>query len=248
MLFDVFSTEFGAYSKEYYKEAITNGMIRVNGQKVSCKYFLKNGDRITHTVHRHEPPVPYYPISIIGRNQDVFAVNKPPSIPVHACGAFRYNTLEMIIRKELTNEEFYFIHRLDRVTSGVLLIARKKEVASALSAELQKGGCHKVYLAVVDGKFSINANHKEGVIQVSEDGLAVDRNIATVSQKEGLMKVDKEEGKVVISDDCNVACVHIHISVVLLGKGRQDSRAVLANYRKNTSDSAASSVLRSSNR
>lgn len=199
MLFDVYSTEFGAYSKEYYKDAIDNGMIRVNGNKVSCEYLLKNGDRITHTVHRHEPPVPYYPVSIIGSNQDVFAVNKPSSIPVHACGAFRYNTLEMIIRKELTKEDFYFIHRLDRVTSGVVLIAKKKEIASTLSAELQRGGCHKVYLAVVEGNMSIGSIDKEGVIQLDNQGIAVDRNIATVSQKEGLMKVDKDQGKVMIS-------------------------------------------------
>lgn len=197
MLFEVYSKEFGAYPKEYYKQAILDGMIRVNGNKVSCEYILKNGDRITHTVHRHEPPVPYYPISIIGSNQDVFAVNKPASIPVHACGAFRYNTLEMIIRKEFTNDDFYFIHRLDRVTSGVLLIAKKKEIANQLSTELQKGGCHKIYLAVVDGSFSCKPEI-EGITHLADGGFIVDRNIATVSQKEGLMKADCAEGKVSI--------------------------------------------------
>lgn len=160
-------------------------------------------------MHRHEPPVPYYPISIIGSTDEVFAVNKPPSLPVHACGAFRYNTLEMIIRKELTNEDFFFVHRLDRVTSGVLLIAKKKEMASSISAELQRGGCHKVYLAIVEGEFT--PPQREGIVVISDKGIAVDRNIATVSQKEGMMKTDALEGKVRKNDYVNIS-MHIHIS------------------------------------
>ena len=39
----------------------------------------------------------------------VFAVNKPASIPVHSCGSFRYNTLEMIIRKELKIDEWIWV-------------------------------------------------------------------------------------------------------------------------------------------
>lgn len=184
-------------------------MIRINDKRVTCNTILKNGDKITHTVHRHEPPVPYYPILIIGSTDELFAVNKPPSLPVHACGAFRYNTLEMIIRKELTNEDFFFVHRLDRVTSGVLLIAKKKEVASSISAELQRGGCHKVYLAIVEGEFI--SPQKEGIVVISDKGIAVDRNIATVSQKEGMMKTDAMEGKVRMKNSFDFS-MHIPIS------------------------------------
>ena len=50
----MFSKEFGAYSPDYYEEAIRNGRIRVNGEKVTRDHILKNGDRITHTVHRRK--------------------------------------------------------------------------------------------------------------------------------------------------------------------------------------------------
>ena len=56
-ILDVYSTEFGAYSREYYKEAIQSGRIRVNGNKLSEDYILKNGDKITHTVHRRRPDI-----------------------------------------------------------------------------------------------------------------------------------------------------------------------------------------------
>lgn len=126
----------------------------------------------------------------------MFAINKPSSIPVHACGSYRYNTVEMIIRKELHLDSF-FIHRLDRVTSGVLLLARKKEMAAALSEELQRGGCHKVYLAVVAGNLHVGSETPaENVEVVNGKAIKVTRNIAVVSQKEGIMQCSATEGKV----------------------------------------------------
>lgn len=198
-ILEVYSSEFGAYPPEYYKMAITNGIIRVNGKQVTCEYCLQNSDKISHTVHRHEPPVPYYPISILNSTEDMFAVNKPASIPVHSCGSFRYNTLEMIIRKELKIDEFYFIHRLDRVTSGVVLIAKKKEIAASLSSELQKGGCHKIYLAIVEGEFTFQTiTPKEGISLINNQCITVNKNIAIVSQKDGIMRIGDEDGKVKI--------------------------------------------------
>ena len=79
---------------------------------------------------KHEPPVPYYPIKVIGETDDMFAINKPSSIPVHACGSYRYNTVEMIIRKELHLDSFFFI------PSG----SRNERSASA-RAEEGNGGC-----------------------------------------------------------------------------------------------------------
>ena len=146
---------------------------------------------------KHEPPVPYYPIKVIGETDDMFAINKPSSIPVHACGSYRYNTVEMIIRKELHLDSFFFIHRLDRVTSGVLLLARKKEMAAALSEELQRGGCHKVHLAVVAGNLRVGSETPaENVEVVNGKAIKVTRNIAVVSQKEGIMQCSAMEGKV----------------------------------------------------
>ena len=49
----MYAKEFGAYSREYYEDAIKKGRIRVNGKCVDCSYPLKNGDTITHSVHRH---------------------------------------------------------------------------------------------------------------------------------------------------------------------------------------------------
>lgn len=142
-----------------------------------------------------EPPVPYSPVAILGETDAIIAVNKPASLPVHPCGAYRYNSLETILRKENKLSEFYFIHRLDRVTSGVMLLAKRKEIASKLSDQLVKGGFHKVYLAEAEGN-CFEKPEIPGVFYTQQNGIAVDRNIAVVSQKEGIFKVDEKEGKV----------------------------------------------------
>lgn len=142
-----------------------------------------------------EPPVPYSPVVILGETDDIIAVNKPAALPVHPCGAYRYNSLETILRKENKLSEFYFIHRLDRVTSGVMLLAKRKDIASKLSEQLVKGGFHKVYLAEAEGN-CFEKPEIPGVFYTQQNGIAVDRNIAVVSQKEGIFKVDEKEGKV----------------------------------------------------
>ena len=87
---DVFSTEFGAYSADYYRDAIVTGRIVVNNKKVSTDYLLKNGDVICHTVHRHEPPVPYDPVHIVGETDELIAVNKP------SCSYMRCLSLQLV--------------------------------------------------------------------------------------------------------------------------------------------------------
>ncbi|KNB46209.1 pseudouridylate synthase [Blastocystis sp. subtype 4] len=191
-ILDVFSTEFGAYSADYYRDAIVTGRIVVNNKKVSTDYLLKNGDVICHTVHRHEPPVPYDPVHIVGETDELIAVNKPSSIPVHTCGAYRYNSLEMILKVEGGFQNIYLIHRLDRVTSGIVLLAKQKETAARLSESLRQGGVHKVYLAEVEGQWKWQEEwNQKSVDRVGEAGVGV----SVVSQRDGIMRCDAEQGK-----------------------------------------------------
>ena len=64
-------------------------------------YIIKNGDVLTHMRHRHELPVVDDPIEIVAETDDILAVNKPCSIPIHPCGKYRYNTLLIILSKEM---------------------------------------------------------------------------------------------------------------------------------------------------
>lgn len=64
------------------ERAIAAGRVRINKQKVTPQTIVKQHAEITHTVHRHEPPVIGSPVKIVMQNDEMVVVDKPPSIPV----------------------------------------------------------------------------------------------------------------------------------------------------------------------
>jgi len=165
-ILDVYEREFGSYPRSYYDAAITSGRITVNDLKVATDYIIKGGDSLSHTVHRHEPAVllgndlkQKQLIHIIGETDDVLIVDKPSTLPVHPCGGYHLNSLFHILadqRPDLQNNLFT-VHRLDRLTSGLTIIAKKTSAAKALGESIMnRRECEKIYLARVKGKFPLN--------------------------------------------------------------------------------------------
>jgi tRNA pseudouridine65 synthase len=92
------------------------------------------------------------PIEIIYQDDALIAVNKPAGLAVHRSKMVG-NAEEFLIDllREQLGGELYLAHRLDRATSGVLLVARSREVAAALGEQFMSRDVHKQYLAVVRG-------------------------------------------------------------------------------------------------
>lgn len=72
------------------------------------------------------------PLEVLVDDGDVVVVDKPASLPVHPCGRYRHNTVIFILGKEKGLSGLHTVHRLDRLTSGVLLFARTLEVSKKL--------------------------------------------------------------------------------------------------------------------
>ena len=83
------------------KSAIESGLIKVNGKDTFESYIIKNGDVLTHKITRKELPVYKTQIQVIFENEDLLVINKPPSIPIHGCGGYYYNTIINIVEFEL---------------------------------------------------------------------------------------------------------------------------------------------------
>jgi len=62
--------------------------------------IVKNGDMISHTMHRHEPPVTEKPIGIVFEDENIIAISKPAGVPVHPTGRYNYNSVTEILRYE----------------------------------------------------------------------------------------------------------------------------------------------------
>ncbi|KAF7251787.1 RNA pseudouridylate synthase domain-containing protein 2 [Varanus komodoensis] len=182
-LLHVFDTEFRAQPLEYYQAAAKAGRLRLNEQPVrDLNVILKNNDFLRNTVHRHEPPVTAQTIEFLEENDEVVVVNKPSSLPVHPCGRFRHNTVIFILGKEHNLKELHTVHRLDRLTSGVLMFAKSAEASKRIDEQVRQRQLEKEYVCRVVGEFP-------------ENEVICEEPIMVVSYKVGVCRVDPK-GKV----------------------------------------------------
>lgn len=150
---DAYCDEFAVFTQEEVERRITKGILKVNGNKVGLNYVLKNKDMITSDVHKHELDVLACPIEIIFENEDFFVVDKPPSIPVHPCGLYLKNSLLCILASEYNRKNLFMLHRLDRLTSGVMVFAKSSEKSKQLHEEMDIRSINKEYVCRVEGNF-----------------------------------------------------------------------------------------------
>ncbi|KAM5338191.1 pseudouridylate synthase RPUSD2 isoform 2-T2 [Glossophaga mutica] len=159
-LLHVFSTEFRAQPLSYYEAAVRAGRLHLNEEP--------DNDFLRNTVHRHEPPVTAEPVRLLAENEDVVVVDKPSSIPVHPCGRFRHNTVIFILGKEHQLKELHPLHRLDRLTSGVLMFAKTAAVSERIHEQVRDRQLEKEYVCRVEGEFPAEeVTCKEPILVVS---------------------------------------------------------------------------------
>ena len=92
-------------------------------------------------------------IAVVTMTEDLVVVDKPPSIPVHPCGRYRHNTVVFILAKEQGLKNLRTIHRLDRLTSGLLLFGRNPAKAREIETQIRSRQVRKEYIARVEGEF-----------------------------------------------------------------------------------------------
>ncbi|XP_047160679.1 RNA pseudouridine synthase 7 isoform X2 [Vigna umbellata] len=161
---DLFAEEFKGRPYDYYVSAVKCGRIQVDGEIVPVSYVVKPSQKISHFLHRHEPPVMACDVVILQKEPDVLTIYKPASVPVHPCGQYRKNTVVGILEAEHGLAPLFPIHRLDRLVSGLLILARNAAKADIFRQQIEAGLVHKQYIAKVVGEFP-------------EDELIVDANI-----------------------------------------------------------------------
>ena len=97
-----------------------------------------------------EPEVPRR-FDILFEDESVLVIDKPAGLPMHTTAKFWRNTLVALLRERYPDEQMEIAHRIDRETSGVLLIARNRQIASFLTRAFARRAVEKTYLALVKG-------------------------------------------------------------------------------------------------
>ncbi|KAL2829220.1 hypothetical protein BDW59DRAFT_170621 [Aspergillus cavernicola] len=176
-LVDIFTSEFRDREPGYYRKALENGHICVNGKPASPNTILKNGEVVSHTLHRHEPPVTGNDVGIIHESDSLLVIDKPAGVPVHSTGRYHYNSVIEILRAKYgTQFSPRPCNRLDRLTSGVMFIGKTAKGAEMMTVKLKARTIQKEYVARVKGRFP------DGII-------VVDQPIMSVNPKVGLNRV-----------------------------------------------------------
>jgi 23S rRNA pseudouridine955/2504/2580 synthase len=143
---------------------VRRGEVRVNGRRASPDQRLNANDRVRVPPVRLEaatatPRVPHALIDLMQRSvmvedERLLVLDKPAGVAVHGGSGISFGVIEAL-RAARPQEELELVHRLDRDTSGCLLVARKPSALRTLHALLREGLLEKGYLTLVQGQWNL---------------------------------------------------------------------------------------------
>ena len=150
------------FSRSRLQQLIRDGFVRLNNSTSRPRQIVRGGDRIELT----EPPLEKIetlpepiPLEILFEDDDLIAINKPAGLVVHPGAGHREHTLVNALLSHCPKlsgiggkERPGIVHRLDKDTSGCLVVAKNDEVHRGLSSQFAARTVEKVYLALVSGK------------------------------------------------------------------------------------------------
>lgn len=179
------------FSRSKIQNLIKNGTVLINGAQKKPSYTLKENDKIEYELPKEEEikiEPQDIPLDIVYEDENMIVVNKPSGMLTHPTAIERTNTLVNALLYKYENNlsgingEFRrgILHRLDRNTSGLLMIAKNNKTHEFLAEQIKKHLITKKYRAVVKGNYikdedkiylpigrNLNQPHK---MAVREDG------------------------------------------------------------------------------
>ncbi|MGB5512496.1 MAG: RluA family pseudouridine synthase [Woeseiaceae bacterium] len=138
---------------------LRRGEVRVNSGRVRAEYKLKEGDevRVPPARIRTGPPPPSsnFAASILARviyeDKRLLVVNKPSGVAVHGGSGISHGVIELLRHARPELKDLSLVHRIDRETSGCLVLAKRRSALRELHARFREGQVEKSYLALVLG-------------------------------------------------------------------------------------------------
>ena len=155
-LIDFLVRRFPYQNRENWISAIDSEAIKVNAKPGQPNQVLKSRDLISYERPRTDEPVVDTSYTILHLDAKIVVVEKNGNIPIAESGRYYRNTLINVLKEKEGFPELYAVHRLDKETSGVLLIARSKETATLLGQQFAAQKPQKIYHAVLKGEFAEN--------------------------------------------------------------------------------------------
>ncbi|MBK9160323.1 MAG: RluA family pseudouridine synthase [Nitrosomonadales bacterium] len=145
---------------------ILRGEVRVNKKRVDQTYRLQLGDvlrippiRVAAKNEAVEHLIPALEFPILYEDDAILAIDKPSGVAVHGGSGVSFGVIEQLRRARPQAKFLELVHRLDRETSGVLLVAKKRSALTGLHEIMREGNSDKRYLTLVLGKWQNARQH-----------------------------------------------------------------------------------------
>ena len=179
--------ELKGVPKSHVYRVLRSGEVRVNSGRVKPDYRLAVGDKVRIPpvrVSRERPKARPAEFPIVHEDAAILVVDKPAGVAVHGGSGVSYGVIESLRAARPQTKLLELAHRLDRDTSGLLIVCKKRTALVELHRMLRDGEVEKVYMAIVKGApeqdaFEIReALHKhvtssgERRVSIREDGKA----------------------------------------------------------------------------
>jgi 23S rRNA pseudouridine955/2504/2580 synthase len=170
--------------RSHIYRVLRTGEVRVNSRRVDATYRLKPGDRVRippmRLAERAKKTAPPLDLPVVFEDDAVLVVNKPAGTAVHGGSGISFGVIEQMRAARPQLRFLELAHRLDRETSGLLVLAKKRSALTALHAALREGRVRKEYLTLVKGawrndKQRVSLPLKKFLTQSGERRVSVDQ-------------------------------------------------------------------------
>ena len=162
------------YSRSRLQQLIRSAFVRLNGASTRPRQIVRAGDKIDvreSPVEQIETRPQRIPLDILFEDDDLIVINKPPGLVVHPGAGHREHTLVNALLHHCVTlsgiggqERPGIVHRLDKETSGCLVVAKNDATHRELSRQFAARSVEKIYLALVAGRLPKTAGTIEGKI------------------------------------------------------------------------------------
>ena len=160
---DVFLSENTDFTRSHIKKICDEGLVLVSGAVCKCNRILKENETVELTIPEQvnldlEPK--NIELDIVYQDEYVAVINKPQGMTVHAGNATKGDTLVNALLYHLDNLSGIngvirpgIVHRIDKNTSGLLVVAKNDFVHVKLAKQLEDKTCKRIYVALCEGEF-----------------------------------------------------------------------------------------------
>ena len=148
--------------KTHVYRIIRTGEVRVNKGRASADTRLETGDLVrlppvrVATPDASAPPAPGREFPVLFEDEQMLAIDKPAGVAVHGGSGVSFGVIEQLRQARPGARMLELVHRLDRETSGVLLVAKKRSALTRLQDQFRDRETGKTYLALVKGQWPSN--------------------------------------------------------------------------------------------